>query len=257
MGALERARGGRLGVALLDLGTGAAADWRGHERFAMCSTFKFLLAGYILSRVDAGMERLDRMIPVTQADMIPWSPLTEPHVGGAMSVEALCQAIVIQSDNAGANLLMSASGGPPALTGFLRRIGDDVTRVDRNEPSMNDVPPGEMRDTTTPLSMRGLLRTLLLGDVLTPGSRRQLTDWLIDNRTGRDRLRAGLPGSWKIGDKTGSSPQMTNDIAILWPPASGPLLLASYYWNPAVKSAERNAVLAAVAGIVVREYGTI
>lgn len=256
MGTLERAGGGRLGVALLDVKSGAAMDWRGAERFGMCSTFKFLLAGFILSRVDAGQERLDRMTPVTAADILAWSPLTEPHVGRSMSVEALCEATMIQSDNAAANLLMAASGGPAALTAFLRRIGDEVTRIDRIEPEMNIVPPGEIRDTTTPLSMLGLMRALLLGDVLTPVSMARLTGWLIDNRTGGTRLRAGLPGNWKIGDKTGASPQMANDIAILWPPAGGPLLLTSYYWNPATNSDARNAMLAEVAALVARHYTT-
>ncbi|MFV3131770.1 class A beta-lactamase [Niveispirillum sp. KHB5.9] len=257
IGALEKARGGRLGVAILDTATGAATDWRGDERFGMCSTFKFLLAGYILSRVDAGQEQLDRIIPFGKQDLVQWSPLTEPHAGKGMSVEALCEAIIIQSDNTGANVLMRESGGPDALTGFLRRIGDEVTRIDRIEPEMNKVPPGEQQDTTTPLSMLGLMRTLLLGTVLTPAARQRLTAWLIDNRTGGARLRAGLPGTWRVGDKTGSYGPMTHDIAILWPPAGGPLLLTSYYWNQAATADQRNAVHAELAALVARFYPTV
>lgn len=256
IGGLERARGGRLGVALLDLTTGAGADWRGEERFAMCSTFKFLLAAFILSRVDAGAERLDRMVMFGKQDLVQWSPLTEPHVGKGMSVDALCEAIIIQSDNAGANVLMRESGGPEALTAFLRRIGDSVTRVDRTEPGMNIVPAGEVRDTTTPLSMLGLMRTLLIGDVLTPASRKRLTGWMIDNRTGGTRLRAGLPAGWRIGDKTGTFGPMNNDIAIIWPPAGGPLLLTSYYQNDTASSDERNAMHAELAALVARRYKT-
>lgn len=256
IGALEKARGGRLGVALLDTAAGTTVNWRGDERFGMCSTFKFLLAAYILSRVDAGQERLDRIAPFTKADLVQWSPLTEPHAGKGMSVEALCEAIIIQSDNTGANVLMRDSGGPAALTQFLRRIGDDVTRIDRIEPAMNLVAPGDQQDTTTPLSMLGLMRTLLLGTVLTPESRQRLTAWLIDNRTGGARLRAGLPGTWRVGDKTGSYGPMTHDIAILWPPAGGPLLLTSYYWNPSATADQRNAMHADLAALVARFYMT-
>lgn len=255
--ALERARGGRLGVALLDLSSGDRTGWRADERFAMCSTFKFLLAAHILARVDAGQERLDRMLPVTRADILSWSPVTEPRAGGEMSIAELCQAIIIQSDNAGANILMAASGGPEALTAFLRAIGDQTTRIDRNEPTMNDVPPGEVRDTTTPDSMLDLMRTLLLGKVLSDASRRQLTDWLIDNRTGGTRLRAGLPSDWRIGDKTGSGSTMANDIAIIWPPGRGPLLLTSYYWHPAGTGETRNATLAELARVVTKRMGGV
>lgn len=256
IGGLERTHGGRLGVALLDLTSGAATGWRGDERFAMCSTFKFLLAAFILSRVDAGAERLDRVVMFGKQDVVQWSPLTEPHAGKGMSVDALCEAIIIQSDNTGANVLMRESGGPEALTAFLRRIGDQVTRIDRTEPGMNVVPAGEQRDTTTPLSMLGLMRSLLIGDVLTPASRKRLTDWLIDNRTGGSRLRAGLPAGWRIGDKTGTYGPMNNDIAIIWPPAGGPLLLTSYYQNETASAAQRNAVHAELAALVAGRYKT-
>ncbi|AUN33497.1 class A beta-lactamase (plasmid) [Niveispirillum cyanobacteriorum] len=257
MAALERARGGRLGVTLLDTKTGAAMNWRGDERFAMCSTFKFLLAGYILSRVDTGQERLDRLVTFGKHELVMWSPMTEPHVDKGMSIADLCQAIMIQSDNTGANVLMRESGGPAALTAFLRATGDGVTRVDRIEPEMNVVGPGDVRDTTTPVSMLGLMRSLLLGDVLKPASRQLLIDWLIDNRTGKDRLRAGLPAGWRIGDKTGTYEAFNNDIAILWPPAGGPLLLTSYYANPTADKAVRNIVHAEVAAIVAKAYGTV
>lgn len=254
--AIEKARGGRLGVSVLDLATGQQAAWRGDERFAMYSTFKFLLAGFILSRVDAGQERLDRTLPVTKADLISWSPLTEGRVGGEMSIAELCEATIIQSDNTAANLLLASSGGPAALTAFIRGLGDAVTRCDRTEPTANDVPPGELRDTTSPNAMLGLMRVLLLGSVLSPAARKQLTGWLIDNRTGRTRLRAGLPAGWRIGDKTGSNRQGGNDIAILWPPAGGsPILVTSYYWNPAADDASRSAGLAEVAAVVARHLG--
>ena len=52
---------------------------------------------------------------------------------------------------------------------------------------------------------------------------------MIDNRTGDACLRAGLPRTWKIGDKTGSNATDTgNDIAIIWPPGrTTPLLLTA------------------------------
>lgn len=249
--ALEKKAGGRLGVALLDPATGAAMEWRGDERFAMCSTFKFLASSFILSRVDAGKERLDRAIPVTKADLVPWAPLTEPHIGGTMTIAALCEAAMIQSDNMAANLLLDQSGGPAGLTAYLRHLGDQTTRLDRNEPKMNNVPENDPRDTTTPLSMLGLMRTILLGDALSAASRERLTGWMLNNKTGDTRLRAGLPGGWRIGDKTGGSDEASNDIAILWPPGGGgPLLLTSYYINGKVPTAQRNAVHADVARLV-------
>ncbi|MDG5495916.1 class A beta-lactamase [Niveispirillum sp. BGYR6] len=252
--ALERARGGRLGVAVLDTASGRAMDWRGDERFAMCSTFKFLLAGHVLALVDAGKERLDRTLPVPPKEkLLDWSPATTPHAGGRLDIVALCHGIITQSDNTGANMLLDATGGPEALTAWLRQLGDTTTRCDRPEPAANLVPAGEVRDTTTPVSMLGLMRTLLLGNALSAPSRTQLTDWLIANTTGDTRLRAGLPAGWKVGDKTGSWDDATNDIAIVWPTgATAPLLITSYYRQPDLDSKGRNAVLAELGRIVAR-----
>jgi beta-lactamase class A len=256
--AIERGSGGRLGVMLLDTGSGRRTGYRQDERFPMCSTFKFLLAAAVLKQVDAGKFGLSARVPIALSDLLGNSPTTEQHVGTyGLNVAELCQATLIWSDNAAANLLYPLIGGPTALTAFLRTIGDPSTRSDRLEPMLNDFGPGELRDTTTPAAMAGNLQRILLGDVLSPASRRQLTDWLIDNRTGNARLRAGLPSDWKIGDKTGGNGEDTaNDIAIVWPSGGrAPLLLASYLNGAKVDTAGQNAAHRAVAQAVAASMG--
>lgn len=195
---------------------------------------------------------MTQQIKIRASDMLEHAPVTERHVGGSLSVAELCQATMIHSDNPAANLLFPLIGDPPGLTRFLRGIGDTKTRSDRLEPEMNGFAPGEPRDTTTPAAMAATLRTLLLGDALQPASRKQLTAWMIDNRTGDDCLRAGLPRDWKIGDKTGSNGTDTrNDIAIIWPPGrAAPLLLTAYLNGATVDAAARDVALKAVAEAV-------
>lgn len=245
---LERADGGRLGVAVLDTANGGFVGWRQDERFAMCSTFKFLLTAAVLARADRGEVGLDRRMPIGRDDLIAHSPVTERHVGPAgLTIAQLCEATMTQSDNAAANLLLPLVGGPAGLTTVLRGWGDTMTRLDRPEPHLNDVPPGDERDTTTPRAMSAHLRDLVLGDTLAPASRTQLTAWLVANRTGDRRLRAGLPKDWRVGDKTGSGPGTTNDVAVLWPPGRAPLLVAAYLTASPQPDDRRSATLAAVA----------
>lgn len=255
MAALEARSGGRLGVAVLDTKTGATFGHRADERFALCSTFKALVAGLVLARVDQGKERLDRRIRYGKDVLVAHSPATAKHVGDGMTVGALCEATVTLSDNAAANLLLDTFGGPPALTAFLRTLGDKVTRLDRREPELNIVKPGEVLDTTSPRAMLGSLRALTLGTALSPGSRRQLVDWLVANQTGDKRLRAGLPAGWKVGDKTGSwgdsKGGTTNDIGVIWPPGRPPLLITAYLGGSTLPDDQRSAVIAEVARIVV------
>ncbi|TCS12303.1 class A beta-lactamase [Caulobacter sp. BK020] len=253
--ALEARSGGRLGVAILDTADGEVFAHRGDERFAMCSTFKALVAGLVLKRVDQGQERLDRLIRYGRGVLLAHSPATERHVEDGMTIGALCEATVTLSDNAAANLLLHTFGGPPALTAFLRGLGDSVTRLDGYEPGLNVVRPGEIHDTTSPRAMLATLRALTLGPVLSPASRQQLVAWLVANQTGDKRLRAGLPAGWKVGDKTGSwgdgKVGNTNDIAVIWPPGRPPLLVTAYLSRSTLDDDGRNAVIAEVARLAV------
>jgi beta-lactamase class A len=226
----ERATGGRVGLAVHDTATGQRFSHRGSERFPMASTFKMLLVAALLEQVDKRQDRLDRAIPVAAGDILANSPVSEKHVGGTATVAALAEATMIYSDNTAANLLLPAVGGPAGLTAFLRRIGDPVTRLDRIEPMMSEALPGDPRDTTSPDAIVATWDRLLLGTVLSPASRQQLTAWLVANTTGDTRLRAGLPRDWKVGDKTGTGGNASvNDIAIVWPrrAATGPVIIAS------------------------------
>ncbi|MGH8026146.1 MAG: class A beta-lactamase [Pseudoxanthomonas sp.] len=249
--ALERRHGGRLGVSILDTASGKRIGHRADERFPMCSTFKFLAAAHVLARVDRGEERLDRRIPYTKDDLVAHSPVTEKHVGApGMTLAELCHATITLSDNTAGNLLLASFGGPAGLTAFVRSLGDGTTRLDRWETELNEAIPGDPRDTTTPAAMLDDMRSLLLGGALSPGSRRQLTDWLIATTTGGQRIRGGLPKDWRAGDKTGTSGNgVTNDIAIAWPPGRAPLLVTAYYAESTVPQETQNSVVAEIGRI--------
>lgn len=247
LAAIERKYRGRLGVTILDTATGRTLSHRANERFAMCSTFKLLAAACVLKRVDDGREQLDRQVTITKDKIIAYSPAVEKHLGGAMTLAALCEAAVTLSDNGAANLILEVLGGPKAVTALARGLGDTVTRLDRNEPALNDVPPGDVRDTTTPAAMARTVRALTVGDTLSETSRRQLCDWLIACKTGDKRLRAGLPKDWRVGDKTGTGPRgVANDVAVIWPTGRAPLIVTGYYQGGNNAKGHRDAVLAEV-----------
>jgi beta-lactamase class A len=247
--ALERTSGGRLGVYALDTGTGRSLSHRANERFLMCSTFKLLLAAAVLARVGMGQESLDRRVPYTAADLLPYAPVARAHlVDGGLSVGMLCQAAVEVSDNTAANLLLAAIGGPAAYTGFVRTLGDGVTRLDRTEVALND--PSGVFDTTTPHATAGSIHAVLLGPALTPPVRALLESWMTACTTGTNRLRAGLPAGWRAGDKTGTGDTQTNDLAFIRPPRTAPLIVTAYYEGGTPDMAGRETVLRQVGSIV-------
>ena len=247
--AIEKERGGRLGVAVLDTSNGISAAFRGDERFPMCSTFKLLAVAATLARADSAKEHLDRRIRFGARDLATYSPITKEHVGGdGMSVAELCEAAMTVSDNTAANLLLANLGGPAGVTAYARSLGDQITRLDRNEPDLNEALPGDPRDTTSPSAMVSNLRALTTGSALTPASREHLVGWLIDNKTGNARLRAGLPHDWRVGDKTGSGERgTTNDVAVIWPSGGRPaVFVAAYLTGSPADGDGRNATHAAV-----------
>ena len=241
---LERSNGGRLGVTVLDMATEERCGIHGDERFPMCSTFKFLLAAAVLQRVDHHQEKVDRAIAIPPKPLLSNSPLTEPHAGGTMTVAQLCEAALIRSDNTAANLLLETIGGPPGITRFCRSIGDEATRLDRTETSLNEATPGDPRDTTTPSAMADNLNKILLGNVLSPAARGQLTVWMQANQTGLDKLRAGVPKAWRAADKTGSNGENTmNDIGVFWPAGRKPIIVTAYITECPGADSKRAAML--------------
>jgi beta-lactamase class A len=250
--AIETRIGGRIGVAALDTGNEKHLDYRAEERFPMCSTFKFLAAAAVLKRVDEKKERLERFVPYNAKDILEYAPVTKEHLKeGGMTLGALCEAAIEQSDNTAGNLLLNAIGGPAGLTNFVRALGDRVTRLDRIEPELNSAIPGDERDTTTPAAISSDMQRLLLGDALSEASRRKLDDWLQRNETGGSMIRAGVPKTWSVGDKTGrGSNGATNDIAIMRPPRGAPILLAIYSVGSTATANDRAAAIAEVAKVV-------
>jgi len=230
MAAIQAQAGGRLGACVLDTGSGREFRYHSDERFALCSTFKLLLAAQVLSRVDTGKLKLEQRIAYSKADLLPTSTVTAQHVAeGSMSLSELCQAIVEVSDNAAANLLLDLVGGPGGLTAFLRNQGDDTTRLDRKELELNSNLPGDPRDTTTPIAMATTVARLLTGDALAAASRDRLIGWMKHSSTGLRRMRAGLPANWIAADKTGTGTRgSVNDVMMAWPPNRKPIVAAVY-----------------------------
>jgi beta-lactamase class A len=253
---IEQRDGGRLGVAVLDTGSGAYFGHRDDERFPMCSTFKALAAAAVLRRVDSGEERLDRRVGYGAGDMLDYAPVAKAHLAeGFMTVGDICAGAIAWSDNVAANLLLQAIGGPAGFTAFARLLGDDETRLDRNEPALNECMPRDPRDTTAPRAMLASLRAVLLGETLSLASRSQLAEWMIGDKVGDRRIRAGLPPDWKVGDKTGSGDHGTaNVVAIIWPPDRAPILATSYLTQSPGSADARNLVHSEVGALIAKTF---
>ncbi|WP_217544960.1 class A beta-lactamase [Streptomyces sp. GbtcB6] len=227
--ALEHEHRARLGVFAWDTGSGARLGYRSGERFPMCSVFKTLAVAAVLRDLDEDV--LTEVVHYDEGDVerAGGAPVTgkPENLAAGMTVAELCAAAVSYSDNAAANLLLEQLGGPVAVTRLCRSLGDRVTRLDRWEPELNSAEPGRITDTTTPLAVATTYARLTVGHALDGADRGRLTGWLLANTTGGERIRAGLPRDWTVGDKTGTGGHGTaNDVAVAWPPGRAPVVVA-------------------------------
>lgn len=250
---IEKSLSGRIGVFAYDTANSSALQYRADERFPVCSTFKVLLVGGILAQSAHTTGLMQRRITYTPHDLVANSPITQKHIGGGMTVADLCAAAIEYSDNTAANLLMTLLGGPASVTDFARSLGDHKFYLNRWETELNTAIPGDLRDTSTPEAMGFSLERLILGKALGSQQREQFLEWLRGSTTGRERIRAGVPAGWQVGDKTGTGDYGTaNDLAVIWPPHRAPIIAAIYTTQPQKDAKARNEIIAQAARVIVR-----
>ncbi|RXD04812.1 class A beta-lactamase [Sphingomonas sp. UV9] len=254
--ALEMRGVGRIGVVAIDTGTGAVVAYRADERFPMCSTHKILVGAAILSMISAGRLKADQRIAYGHADLLEYAPLTTKNVeAGFMTVEALGEAAVRWSDNTADNLLLTLLGGPKGWTQFARSMGDRVSRLDRFEPDLNSGTPGDVRDTSSPRAMTGMLAALLLGRALDAGPRSKLESWMYESPITGALFRKRLPAGWHVSDKSGSGSNGTrNDVGIIYPPRSAPIILTVFHTGSNGSTTERDEIIAECASVVAQHF---
>lgn len=243
----------RLGVQITDRETGRIWAYRADERFPMTSTFKALAAAAILHEVDRGALTLDQRIEIEKEDLVPYSPVVEKAVGQGMTIGEICEAAVTLSDNAAGNHQLRLLGGPEGFTRFLRGLGDGISRLDRWETALNEAIPGDPRDTTTPAMVSANLEKVTFGNALSPASRRRMQLWLLANKTGDTKVRAGVPPGWQVGDKTGAGGfGSNNDAGFILVSRRRPIFYAMMTTQTEAPVAQKNEGMAIIARALVK-----
>ncbi|MFT5234874.1 MAG: beta-lactamase class A [Shewanella sp.] len=252
---IEQRISGRIGVSIFDTQSKQSWDRNGNERFPMMSTFKTLACAKMLQDLDSGHLDMNTETEVKADKLLAWSPVTQKLVGSTITVQKACEATMLTSDNTAANIVLQHVGGPQGVTDFLRSVGDNVTRLDRTEPELNQANPGDLRDTTTPNAMVKTLNNLLLGGVMTEVSKTQLKFWMQQNKVSDTLLRSVLPKGWFIADRSGAGGYGSRGItAIIWNTKRAPLIISIYLTETELSMAERDSVIAEIGEEILNKY---
>src|SRR6476661_6411321 len=166
-----------VGVAALDLNTGETVSIKGNTPFPMASTVKVAVAALYLAQVDHGRRSLDDTI-------------------NGQSARGLMARMLIHSDNRATDMLIKDLGGPGVLHDWLQDNGIQGLRVDRTIAQLLSAKRDlwDRRDSSTPVAMVDLLRRLYKAELIKPESRDYLLDLMAQCETGRNRMKALLPG---------------------------------------------------------------
>ena len=192
---------GEYGIAALDLATGKSISFNGSQPFPMASTMKIAVAAAYLAEVDAGRRSLDDTV-------------------GGVTAGTLMDAMITRSDNRATDLLLATLGGPAAVDRWLLahrltgiRVDRTIAQLLRARRDLRDV-----RDSSTPNAMLGLLRLIDTGGALKAETRLLLLDMMYRCRTGSNRIRGILPPGTRVENKTGTLSGYTGDVGYLTSP---------------------------------------
>src|SRR5690349_19445862 len=189
-----------VGIAALDLNTGETVSIKGNTPFPMASTVKVAVAALYLSQVDHGRRSLDDTIR-------------------GQSARSLMARMLIHSDNRATDVLIGDLGGPNTIHNWLQQNGVSGLRVDRNIAQLLAAKRDlwDHRDSSTPTAMVDFLKRIYRAELIKPASRDYLLDLMAQCQTGKNRMKALLPGV-PIEHKTGTLDGLTDDVGFITMP---------------------------------------
>ena len=259
--ALAAKYGEKVGIAVMDIDNGWVAQVNGEDFFPQQSVSKTWVALTVLDFIDRGQLAFEQPVFMGPEDR---SVFTQPIAskigrnGFTTSIDDLLKRALTQSDNAANDMLIKVLGGANVVMSTLDRKGLEGLRMDVDERRLqakiagvqwkDDLVlgdrfrvaraqlPDEVReqamqayltdpyDGAQPVAIVQALARLKRGQLLSTANSEWMIDTMMANRTGHSRLRAGAPGDWDIGDKTGTGQDWDgasigiNDIAIMIAP---------------------------------------
>lgn len=213
---IEREHHVRIGLWAGSALAGRPLSHRADDRFLMCSTSKALVVATVLSKDHDGT-LLDKALPVPSTGLIKHSPTTSQHAGSTMTVRELSEAALSLSDNTAVNILSDHVADHAEVNRFLRRLHDRTSRLDRNEPLLNE--RAGVLDTTTPAAYANTYRHILTGATLSASHRKLLAQWMRPNDEVPSLIAQSLPESWHVIHRSGKGANgELNDVASVTKP---------------------------------------
>lgn len=215
----------KIGFYALDTNNGRVIAYHANERFPFQSTCKFIGVSALLASNEL---LLEKKVLIRPQELLFWHPISGRYVNQHVALKTLAEGAVSYSDNTAINRIINELGGLKAINQFARSMGNTSFTMNHYEINLNSN-PNKKADTSTPKDMALSVQIIMLGTVLNNQNKALLLEWMRNNTTGYNRIRAGVPLGWSVADKTGSgSYGVANDIGIAWSPSCKPVVLSIF-----------------------------
>jgi beta-lactamase class A len=244
---------GRIGVAAIDLTTGAEVMVLGDQLFPMASTSKIAVAATFLEMVERGQYSLTSkfalLLPVASAKFS--SARAPVRAGQYLPAIDLIELMITRSSNPATDALLAAVGGPAVVNDWIRRkgisnfsINRDIATLVRDDGEYNPAVYIDPRDAATPRTMVQLLAGIYRGEYLSDQSRQVLLGAMSRTITGKRRIPAYIPLEARVSHKTGSLSNTSSDIGLIECPDGRVIAVAIYVTGQGGKLAREERIAA-------------
>lgn len=292
---------GTVGISVRRVDADWEATYNADSLMPQQSVSKLWVAMTALDAVDRG--KLTLMDPVTlkPTDLTlfhqPLAAMVTQN-GYTTDVANLMHRAMTESDNTANDAVLRRVGGPDAIRGFLARRFVPNVRFGPGERILQSTTSGlewnqkmafgrgfeaaraalpkavrekalddylaNPIDGAAPTSITYALAKLKRGEMLSPASTEYLLEVMHEAKTGRQRIKGGVPTDWSYAHKTGTGqelyPRATgfNDVGIMTAPDGTSYAVAVMIASTTVSIPERWAVMQGVARAVAASHdGTL
>ncbi len=227
--------GGMIGVAYLNLETGAGFVHDDDAAFHAASTMKIPLMMGLFQAIDDRQLRLDQPIAVRNQfqSLIDGSTYTldpkadgDPElyqaIGSTRPLEELIRRMIVRSSNLATNLLIEQIGASRAQD-LMLSLGAYQIKIRRGVEDDKAFTAG-INNLASAGDLLIVLAALVKGDTFKPASAAKMIEFLKAQEF-NEKIPAGLPEGTVVAHKTGDITGFHHDAAIVFPPGAKPYIL--------------------------------
>lgn len=212
---------GRVGLYYRDLRTGEQYGIRDEEVFTAASIIKLPIMAELYRQFGEGQLSPDHLCEIRREEKVPsCGAVSYIHDGALLTLQDLCNLMIVISDNSAANMLASRIG-LLHINRFMSELGLRRTRMERLLFDSDSARKG--RRNTFCLSDIGRLLTLLWeGKVVSADASRKMLD-ILKLQQIEYKMGGMLPETVPVAHKTGEDTGITHDAGIVY--AARPFVL--------------------------------